>query len=1181
MIKLQRVFLVLILTFIPLLGICQVDVPKWVDDIGGPSSNCISSDVGVDKQNNVYITGFFSGTADFDPSSGVYNLTAKGDYDTFVAKYTTNGTLVWAVSMGGDATTQVNSITVDENGNPSVSGQFTDNTLTAGNIVLPNNGVYDAFVVKLSTNGAFMWAKDIGGGGTDYGQKVISDSQGNVVETVRYSSTVQVGTQTFTSTANGNFNALTIKYDPNGNLLWAINVADPNDSEALSCDIDAQDDIIVGGYFDGNDNFNPLGTAYNLNGNGIFIAKYTSAGKLLWVTDFNGVSSHSVGVCVDSQGNVFGNGHFTSTMQFAGTTATLNPTGSQDLFVVKYSSAGVFQTAKDIGGAGASIFNYGIHPSHDGNVLIGGYFSGTVDFDPSPATQALVTYHGQQDFFLAKYDDNLNYKWAFGGGSPDCVQTLGRNVAIDYNNDVLYTGGFCSTVNFSASNCSAYDLTAQGVRDCFLGKYTQNAGSDTAQITGFTVPQQIGSTVIDQTNLTITVSVPAGTNITALVPTITYSSSTTVSPASGTAENFTSGVTYQLTSGCATLNYTVTVNVITPPTPITTCSGNTATLTGATENPTPDSYLWQIFQGNAWVSAVGTNTGANYQTAVLINTTGVNTFGDFRRQISTGGVISYDSYYDLTVQPVLAGNTVTAPADSIFCTSGDPSAITGSTPTGGTGTYAYQWQSSTDGTTFANINVATAINYSPPALTVTTYYQRIVSSGTCAISTSNITRIVITPPPPVPTSIVQQTCSGSTATITLADAQTGITYNWYDSDAKTNLLFTGTSYVTPALTNTTAYYIEAFNGTCPATSLATAQVLIIPLPGAPSVTSGTEMACAGSQVTLSIANAQSGFTYNWYTSATGGTAAGSGIDFVTPALSASTVYYAEAVNGTGCVSATRTLVNITISQPPDITATGADACPNTGAVLTAQSLDANTTINWYASAIGGSILYTGSTFTTPALSASTSYYAEAVDKTTQCVSTQRAVATANILQQLPMPVVTVQSTSPTQITFQWGAVAGASAYQVSVDNGASFSDPSSGSDGLSTTISNLQEGQSVTIIVEALGTYSCQTSDKSTAVTAIAQFPQNNIIYVANAFTPNGDGINDIVYVHGNSIQSMNFHIYDQFGELIFSSSSLSVGWDGTYKGVKQPVGVYVYYVQAQLYNGQKINKKGTITLLR
>jgi len=127
----------------------------------------------------------------------------------------------------------------------------------------------------------------------------------------------------------------------------------------------------------------------------------------------------------------------------------------------------------------------------------------------------------------------------------------------------------------------------------------------------------------------------------------------------------------------------------------------------------------------------------------------------------------------------------------------------------------------------------------------------------------------------------------------------------------------------------------------------------------------------------------------------------------------------------------------------------------------------------------------------------------------------------------------------------------------------------------------LQEGQTITILVEATGASDCQLSGSSTAVTAIAHNDKNDIIYVANAFTPNGDGKNDVVYVHSNNIRSMDFYVYDQLGEMIFKSTDISVGWDGTYKGVKQPVGVYVYFVQATMNDGQHLLKKGTITLLR
>ncbi len=109
------------------------------------------------------------------------------------------------------------------------------------------------------------------------------------------------------------------------------------------------------------------------------------------------------------------------------------------------------------------------------------------------------------------------------------------------------------------------------------------------------------------------------------------------------------------------------------------------------------------------------------------------------------------------------------------------------------------------------------------------------------------------------------------ATLTLTDAKAGITYNWYDSATKNNLLFTGTSYVTGAINTNTTYYVEAVNGTCPGTSLANVQVNVIPPPAAPAIVKNPLETCVNNQVTISINNPQGGLTYNWYTTATGGT----------------------------------------------------------------------------------------------------------------------------------------------------------------------------------------------------------------------------------------------------------------------------------------------------------------------
>jgi gliding motility-associated-like protein len=90
-----------------------------------------------------------------------------------------------------------------------------------------------------------------------------------------------------------------------------------------------------------------------------------------------------------------------------------------------------------------------------------------------------------------------------------------------------------------------------------------------------------------------------------------------------------------------------------------------------------------------------------------------------------------------------------------------------------------------------------------------------------------------------------------------------------------------------------------------------------------------------------------------------------------------------------------------------------------------------------------------------------------------------------------------------------------------------------------------------------------------------------NDLFVPNAFTPNGDGKNDILFVKGTSIQSMQLLIYNQWGEKVFESTRQDTGWDGTVSGKSQPVGVYVYVLKAELLDGSTQQLKGSITLIR
>lgn len=622
-------------------------------------------------------------------------------------------------------------------------------------------------------------------------------------------------------------------------------------------------------------------------------------------------------------------------------------------------------------------------------------------------------------------------------------------------------------------------------------------------------------------------------------------------------------------------------NTIIAPAIITFCTtGDAAIITGST--PTGGDgiygYQWQKSTDNISFTDIAGATGKDYDPGVITATT------YYRRLVTSGPCIVplASNAVTIIIETAVVGNSITAPAVTSFCTVGDAATIAGSIPGGGSGTYKYQWQISANNTSFTDIPGATLKDFDPVPVSANTYYRRTVLSGTCITPLiSNVVSITIlaVPASPVFAGTPPVICPGTSATIAINAPQAGITYNWYSSAAKDNLLFSGTSFPTAVLSTATSYYVEASNGTC-GSALAQIQVSMAPTPTAPALVENPVSICAGLTATLNIQNQQAGFTYNWYNGAADEVPVHTGLSFTTPVITEGATYYVEAVNTGGCASDTRTVVNVNAVALPQIAVNSTAICPGTTATLTVIGNDSDNTILWFTSATATTPVYTGSSFTTPNLNSAASYYVEAMNSS-NCNTPARMKVDVTMLQQLNAPVVSLDATTNSSVAFKWNAVAGATGYQVSIDNGQTFSQPSSGANGLNHTVSGLQFNEQVTILVQALGASSCQLSGSSTAVTGNAISPNGSQIYVANTFTPNGDGNNDIVYVHGEGIKSIAFYVYDQWGELIFTSADMSKGWDGYYKGTREPVGVYVYYVKAVTNSGLQLNKKGTITLLR
>lgn len=230
-----------------------------------------------------------------------------------------------------------------------------------------------------------------------------------------------------------------------------------------------------------------------------------------------------------------------------------------------------------------------------------------------------------------------------------------------------------------------------------------------------------------QTGITITDPTLYNTTVTGLVPGQTYTFRWTISGFNGcppSVDDVT--VTY----------YSAVTNNI-GPSPAQVCAGQSITITGDTPTGGAGTFTYQ------WQSSVDGNTWSNIPSAInkdlsLI----VNTSTYFRRVVNSTCISNSNSLL-ITVLPGLTNNTISA--DQNICIGVAAAPLTGTAPSGGSGTYLYQWQSSLNGTAWSDVLGANSISFTPPTPTVSIYYRRSVASGPCSNNLSNQIKITVNP----------------------------------------------------------------------------------------------------------------------------------------------------------------------------------------------------------------------------------------------------------------------------------------------------------------------------------------------------------------------------------------------------------------------------------------------------
>jgi hypothetical protein len=459
----------------------------------GGENDDLGQSVATDGFGNVYVSGYFEGTADFDPGPGAWNLTSAGTNDIFVAKYSSTGALVWARSMGGMADDRGRGVAVAGDGSVYATGFFrstADFDPGPGTFPLTGTGASDLFVLKLDPAGNFIWARRMGGlsESTAVGESIAVAQDGSVYTTGVLYATVDFdpGPGTFELTgAGGPWDIFVSKLDAAGNFVWARRMGGTGSDAPQAMTLAPDGSVYTTGYFEGTVDFDPgagVTTVTSAGGWDVFVSKLDSGGNFVWAGGMGGTSPDcGAGIAVGTDGSVYVAGGFVS-----GTidvdpgvgVASLNNAGSWDAFVCKLNAAGQYVWARRMGGAGGDVART-TAVTESGGVYTTGGFSDTVDFDPG--TEAFnLTSAGGNDVFVWQLDATGNFVGARRMGGTGADDGYGLAVAAD--GGVYTTGWFHDTADFDPGP-GTFNLTSAGGYDFFLSKLTLDSDRTPPTIT--------------------------------------------------------------------------------------------------------------------------------------------------------------------------------------------------------------------------------------------------------------------------------------------------------------------------------------------------------------------------------------------------------------------------------------------------------------------------------------------------------------------------------------------------------------------------------------------------------------------------------------------------------------------------------------------------------------------------
>jgi hypothetical protein len=420
----------------------------WVKSLGGTSSD-LGYSVVVDDGGNVIVTGSFQGTVNLGGS----NLISAGSSDIFLAKFSPAGQHLWSTSFGGSSGDFPETVATAPNGDVLLVGRF-QNTMTVGATSMTSAGNYDIFVARFSSTGAAQWARRYGSTLADLAASVASDSAGNAIVTGYFRGTVNFGGSNLVTPFDG-LDTFLLKLSVTGAHLWSKNFGSTSDDRGMGVAVDINDDILLTGYYLGQVNFGGTGLN-SAGDHDVYLAKFRADGSHVWSKRLGGMFNDiAAKVAVDGMGNVVASGYFWMSTDMEGGTLSATAYGmyvakyngngvhqwsrastgggyhyatgvvcdeggnvvvvgyyqyamslgtsaleyadmAYNGFVAKYTSNGGLVWVDEVAGTGSDAVN-AVSVSAAGFPVVTGYFQGTASFAGSSLTST-----GSNDAFLLK-----------------------------------------------------------------------------------------------------------------------------------------------------------------------------------------------------------------------------------------------------------------------------------------------------------------------------------------------------------------------------------------------------------------------------------------------------------------------------------------------------------------------------------------------------------------------------------------------------------------------------------------------------------------------------------------------------------------------------------------------------------------------------------------------------------